>query len=334
MSDQKKKRDLVKYDKFNPNLLAFTSIDFEDERNKKGKQFLSYSRYQYPTGNDGSFVFVTPKITMTQHGIPNLGEWYPSDKDRCFVKVPLDPNQPECVKLEEMLASVDARAKEQLRAILGDKFDSYEYQSVIHEPADFQDDDTSSKKKKTDKKCNYFKAKFDIDFETEKFATKAYYTDQTEIQCSSTTDVAKVLRFNSSGRFIIMVNKFWASKTAVDPKDRKSKKKCGIGMKVMQIEIEPSKAPEAIREQFNSNAFGDSDEDDSTTTTTTTASSTTGEESVDADEASSESEEEEEEEPEPEPVKVEPVKSKKAAAPAPVAPAKKTTSKAKAAGKS
>lgn len=335
--NKKQKRNLVNYDKINSSLLSFTSIDYADERHKKSNQFLSYSRYKYPDNEEANFVFVTPRILMNQRGIPKLGEYYKEDDERSFVQIPLDHAQVGGTKLEEKMASIDARIENELmKPILGEYANLYAYQQMVKEPVDnptYKPDPTKPQRPRS----NYFKAKFDIDFNNGKFLTKVFVRDvdeqgklisSTQVECNNPSDVEKYLRFNCTARFIIMINKFWAAKSGDTPakgKQPATYRKCGVGMKIMQIEIEPSKASESTRSQFEGNAFGDVEESGETAETQEgNEEGTNDENNEENNEQNADENDGEQEEPQPEPVKPAPVV---------VAPVKATPAAPKKAGR-
>ena len=107
MSSNENKPSLkpVVYSKFDPKKLSFTELQKNSERSKS--QMISFPRYQFTPTQDSNFVFQTATVNITQYGLPRLGEYYKTDDQRAFLKVPLDPNQADCVAMEKMLNSLD-----------------------------------------------------------------------------------------------------------------------------------------------------------------------------------------------------------------------------------
>jgi hypothetical protein len=282
-----KKRPLVDVKSFNPAKLSFTPIDFTGGNNKpnlkapakdfKNLQFVAYSRYTYPKlDRDDNLIFLTPKVKITQHGIPMKGEFYKDDNSRSFVKLPFDPEQADCVTFETMVKSIDSRTLEQKDHVLGAKSDKYDYQPSVKVPAPVEDDDEedaekAAKNKLRKPKCNYMKIKLDKDkFNSDLVTTKVYLLEKDEngkakhtpVDCKSITDLEKYFTFGCSVRMIVMLNKLWAAKSATPPEKLR---KYGLGYKALQIEIEPSEfsSRESAKDQYsNGCAFGGGDDEE------------------------------------------------------------------------
>lgn len=271
----------VSYKNLDPTRLSFTKLE-KNERNKTQK--VSFARYRHDNG-ETSLIFQTPKIKLTQHGIPTLGEFYKKDQDRQFIKLPYDTNQPEALELKTKLQEIDAMLEDVSTKgeILGRHADKYIYSSLVKTPQDHvlidEDDDDykDTKKRKPKEKYNYTKAKFDIDFNTKELNTVVYKTlgevesrekgkKREQVDIKTMDQLANFVKFNSTVRLLIMVNKLWAATTA----DKSGKLSYGLGLKVIQIEVEPSEGKNSVKENFKEDSFIDDDDDDIPTSTNAT----------------------------------------------------------------
>ena len=73
--------------------LSFTDLE-ENDRSKGQK--IAYPRYNHPQLGEGSGLILQGEwMEMSSYGVPSLGEYYAEDKDRSFVKVPLDLTKEE-----------------------------------------------------------------------------------------------------------------------------------------------------------------------------------------------------------------------------------------------
>jgi len=252
--------------------LSFSEIDYA--LNERSAQSLSFPKYLYQhLGKDGQFVFLTEQISLTQYGIPSLGLFYPEDSKRSFIKIPIDPNQPNCVQLGNMLKQIDeiASSDKTKNFIFGKMAKNYGYNKICHDPADMEEidldddyDDHYNKKPALKKpvKFPYFKAKLgkkDLNTGEYEFDTKVYLKESnddnktlTELPVTCMTDLDKYIIFGSKVRLLIYMNKLWADK-AKGP--GYPYKKYGIGFKIIQIEIEMPVKNLTFREAFQEYAF-------------------------------------------------------------------------------
>lgn len=280
--------------KFESSRYSYTDLEVENERNKA--QMISYPRYSHPNGGDGGFVFQTDWINFTQYGLPKKGtkpgDYYMEDKDRCFLKVPLDKSQESCVQLENMLMEIDKYNVKNVETIFKNFAASknvtpakaaklFTYQPAVRTP---QDDDelaevegkssnhNGSNKPKTER-FKYCKMQFNTNWETKTITTQVYLREGegenvkiTEVSPRSPTELEELgLGWGSSVRMIVMVNKLWAAKSTNQQTKTRS---YGVSMKIMQMEIIPRVKQGSIREQFTKYAFIDGEESDEATQNT------------------------------------------------------------------
>ena len=102
-----KKSLTTKFDQFQADRLSFTPLE-ENERSKGQK--ISYSRYNHPQLGEGqSLLLQGPWMLLSTYGVPSIGEYYKEDKDRAFVKVPLDLSDPDVKMLVDEFNKIDER---------------------------------------------------------------------------------------------------------------------------------------------------------------------------------------------------------------------------------
>ncbi len=324
----------TKFQDFNASDLSFTKFE-ENERSKA--QNLAFPRFK----ETQRLMLQGPWIEMNAYGVPQLGEYYKTDKDRAFIKIPLDLNNPEVKEFFEKLQSIDElmSSKEFKAQQFGDKAKKYKYAYPICRVPIEDEDEEEDKKKSKYPRPPYMKVKLDATWPETKILTQVYTSvmkdgkrEREKKEVESVDDFANVVRYLSKIRPIISPVKAWCEKKGKMGKDFLE---YGITFKLVKVEVEPHVGNSSnLSSYMNNDAFIDSDDEEadnkSVSKLTTVASaiktsltiknkkeSDDEEEKEESEDDEEEAEEESEEEPEPEPVK--PVKGKGAKA----APAKK-----------
>jgi hypothetical protein len=319
----------TKFQDFNASDLSFTKFE-ENERSKA--QNLAFPRFK----ESQRLMLQGPWIDMNAYGVPQLGEYYKTDKDRAFIKIPLDLNNPEVKEFYEKLQSIDElmSSKEFKAQQFGDKAKKYKYAyPICRVPID--DDEDEDKKKSKYPRPPYMKVKLDATWPETKILTQVFTSvmkdgkrEREKQEVESVDDFANVVRYLSKIRPIISPVKAWCEKKGKMGKDFLE---YGITFKLVKVEVEPHVGNSSnLSSYMNNDAFIDSDDEDAdkpkfqgkpaaATAKITLPLIKNKKESDDEDEEDeeeekeeSEAEEESEEEPEPEPVK--PVKGKGAKA--------------------
>lgn len=254
--------------------IHFTKLEKNDRNNA---QKISFVRYRNPPYGDTSLVIQTPKIRLSQHGIPSLGKFYKKDEDRQFIKLPYDPSQLDTLLFRDKLLEIDTMVQSRKQELIGKHADKFVYSSLVKTPQDTtsiddDDDDDDDKKKKPQKQQKdrflYTKAKFDINFDTKQLNTTVYRTLTPEeakekgVKREKMGDIktmeqlADFVKFNSTVRLLVMVNKLWAATAA----DKTGKYGYGLGLKIIQIEVEHSESKGSVKDSFKDDAFIDDDD--------------------------------------------------------------------------
>jgi hypothetical protein len=284
--------------KFESSRYSYTDLEVENERNKA--QMIAYPRYTHPNGGDGGFVFQTDWINFTQYGLPKKGtkpgDYYMEDKDRCFLKVPLDKSQESCVQLENMLMEIDKYNVKNVETIFKNFAASkgvtpskaaklFTYQPAVRTPQDDDElaevDGKSSNNAGTNKpkteRFKYCKMQFNSSYPDKTITTQVYLREGegenvkiTEVSPKTPTELEDLgLGWGASVRMIVMINKLWAAKSTNQQTKTRS---YGISMKIMQLEIIPRVKQGSIRDQFTKYAFIDGEESDDAATLNTKSS--------------------------------------------------------------
>lgn len=242
----------ILHSKFDPRCVNFTALE---ENSRVTSQKIAYVRYKTGSG-DVMLQIQTPKINLFTYGIPMLGQYYPDDKARSFIKLPFDETVDDVRKFYEKLVELDniMQSQDMKRKIFGsDKVaETYNYQPIVREPEnDIEDENTTFKPK-------YMKLKIDTDYNTGELKTRIMVKEDSSRKrlddIKTITDLTKYVRYKSNIRMVITINKLYATRAKVG-----DKKKYGLTFKILQIECEPlvNKAT-----QYDVDAFIDEDDYD------------------------------------------------------------------------
>jgi hypothetical protein len=257
-------------DDFNITKWSNTDIDFEDEKNKEGNQFTCYGRYNYgkesaPVQNQ--LVFKTGPFKLVTYGIPPLGKFAKTDKDRSYVKIPFDTTQESCVSLFKMFQELDTWAVKNKDKFFSGKLSKfaklYDYTPIVRKPQeqiplDDDDDGESTKKQSSSssEKPLYAKIKISTDFESGDVNTTVFLREEgvpVKQEVKTVTDMASLVTWQSTVQMICSCNKLWFSRSA----DKTGRRQYGISFKILQCEV-TDKPSGGAKSDFTTYAFDDS----------------------------------------------------------------------------
>ena len=255
MSKNTAKNLTTKYTEFEADRLSFTTLE-ENERSKGQK--IAYPRYNHPSLGEGQPLFLQgPWMTMFNYGVPTLGEFYKEDKDRAFVKVPLDMNDPEIVKMIEEFKKIDELigAEDFKKENFGKYVKKYTYQSIVRSPLSDEDEEVS--------RPPYMKLKLDLTWpdsnvKTEVFSSELLDSGKRErkkINIETVTDFANNMPYMCKFRPVFRPVKMWAHQSKMkDPG-------YGIVFKLIKVEIEPSNNANSVYQNYlQGDVFVDDDD--------------------------------------------------------------------------
>ncbi len=257
-----------KYTKFEPKRIHFT--DLEENKRSKGQK-IAYVRYNDQKRGDQTLFLQTPQIHLNTYGIPKAGDYYSDDKQRSFIKVPLNTEEEDTKLFYDKLSELDKYldSDEMRIKIFGSlkKAKGYKYQSIVRQVAaqtieensdsDSEDEGNAKQTQKTTyPRPPYIKAKMNLDWESGNITTKMFKLvdgKRVKTQVKTLNDVEQLVTFMSTIRMVLMPNKLWALKTF-------DGKKYGLSFKIMHLEVEPVQR-KSLKEYFENDAFVDSDEE-------------------------------------------------------------------------
>ena len=246
-----------------------SSTELQENDRSKGQR-IAYPRYHHPVlGENQALMMQFPWIRLETYGVPRAGEYFKTDADRSFVKVPLNTSIPEVAALVEKVKELDAYfgSEDFASKLLGKKWNKYTYQPIYRETNVQQGDDSEEEgavKKDVEIKLPYLKLKIDTEYGTNAIKTQVFRsetvdgkrvrTEVTDLSCLD--DFSKLVSYQSNFRPITRLVKFWAQPiTKKDPI-------WGATLKIAKAEVEPSSKGNGLYKQYmNADAFLDSDEE-------------------------------------------------------------------------
>jgi hypothetical protein len=222
-----------------------------DEKLSNKSQYLAFPKYSYGKKQDDSLIIVSEPIKLTKGGIPKLdGEFKKTDNDRMFFWLGCDTTQKACVDLFSVLQQIDEEYSEAItnnsktntvytQSKDGKKelITSLEYVPLVRESGNGEEKSKSDKQYEIYNRIKVrFNTKYDKDRaegQASEIITNLFLLDKEEPeQLNTVSYFEKVFRWNCEARFVLMVNKFWAMRSA-----KNKKRECGFSIKCMQIYI-------------------------------------------------------------------------------------------------
>ncbi len=242
-----------------------TEIDFEAEQNKTGNQITCYGRYNYgkiSSPVENQLVFKTGSIKLVTYGIPQLGQYAKTDKDRSYIKIPFDKNQESCIALFNMFEAMDKWAiknKEKFFTGKLSKFSKvYDYTPIVRKPQEaipLDDEDEDHKPKQQHEKPMYAKIKISTDWQTQEVNTTVFLREDgipVKQEVKTITDMANLVTWQSAIQMICACNKLWFGKSA----DKTGRRQFGLAFKILQCEV-TEKSGGGVKSDFSTYAFDD-----------------------------------------------------------------------------
>lgn len=274
----------IKFNNINVENIVFNKL--EDNPRVKSQK-IGYIYYKSSEGDvDRQLTIQTPEIDSEVYGIPREGPYYPDAKSRSFYKFGFchdrklnpDINYDDIETFFNTLVSIDeyCNTDDFRKKMFGDKqYNKYSYQPLVRFPE--EEDEDNSNDKKYDKplyRPPFTKIKLDLEYNNDPdvVSTKPTFSifekidkSRNKVELNSFDDVLQYIKYRSKLRFIIRFSKMYAMKTS----SGSEKKKYGITLKAIQIEVQRSKSNKQESMTLE-DAFIDSDTDDAITTTVPT----------------------------------------------------------------
>ena len=250
----------------NENLLLIKSSDVEatrfscselktNDKSSKGNQ-VAFINYDHPTaGANKRLLIQFPSIHISTGGVPRPDKMFKDDRDRSFIRVPLDESIPESKDLIEKLKEIDNMMdSETIRRILfKDKWNKFEYSRLFKSINNDDDDDEKKIKIPT------IKLKLNVKYEDTMIMTKVFQVvmedgekKRVELPLFNNIDeFSKVVSWQSTIKPVVLLNNIWCIPI-------NGKKTYGIKMTINRLEVETSS--KGSKNALNSDAFLDDDE--------------------------------------------------------------------------
>lgn len=292
----------TKYTDFDPSKLTFTQLE-ENDRSKG--QRIAFADYE-----GGKLMLQMPWTKIISGGVPRLGDYYSNDRDRGFVKMPFDFENPESRALFDILSKLDEilSSKEKREEFHGPKkAKKYTYIPIVRQPQ--VDEDYEGPEKPP-----YMKVKLSFAYPEDTVLTQCYISELDEtgkrirklVSTDTVDEFAEHVRYLSKVRLIIQPVKMWAQPPS------KPDAQYGVTFKIIKAEVEPSgNSSGSLTSYMTNDQFVDSDEDDDNDEKKAESKNENNDDNNDDNSEESEDSDEDdssESEPEPEP---EPMKKKK-----------------------
>ena len=180
--------------------------------------------------------FVLEPITLIQYGIPRIDDFaVKSDEYRRFILIPLDPNQPACMKLRSILEKADEYfgSEEFKKKLFGNKYDNYKYIPCIKERQHHVYYNP------TGTRLDYCHVKF----MNSKEGIQILLTNNgKKIIIKTVTELTKYIKFFTTARFKIRINKIWAGTSKLMGM---SKLLYGVGLLMEKISLGNEPEPDS-----------------------------------------------------------------------------------------
>jgi hypothetical protein len=250
----------------NENLLLIKSSDVEatrfscselktNDKSSKGNQ-VAYINYDHPTAGPNKRLLIQfPSIHISTGGVPRPDKMFKDDRDRSFIRVPVDESIPESKDLIEKLKEIDnVMDSETIRRILfKDKWNKFEY-SRLYKNVNNDDDDDEKKVK-----IPTIKLKLNVKYEDTMIMTKVFQVvieegekKRVELPLFNNIDeFSKIVSWQSTIKPVVLLNNIWCIPI-------NGKKTYGVKMTINRLEVEPSS--KGGKNALNSDEFLDDDE--------------------------------------------------------------------------
>ncbi len=265
----------VPIEKFKIDRFYVEDLDMDNPKAKA--QGIAFPKYDHRKYNPTNVTMCTKWMKISSYGIPRStadddeNNYYNEDKQRSFLKFPIDPEQENCVALGNVLAQIDdelssKKFKKKLFRNIND--DDNIYKMFKHTKTVRLPKKQLGKKNKTTKKYDgppipYCKFRFAMDWDTKKLLTRVFVCDNmddegTPVDTETLEQMEKYVGWGCDVQIIFTINKLWAAKTPDDDN------KCGYGitLKILQMRVIP-RSTSSSKEQFKKNRFGSKYESDS-----------------------------------------------------------------------
>ena len=242
------------YKDFKSSDLTFTEWADSEKMKIKGQQKMCFPRY----GQEESNLFLQlPWMKISRYGVPSLGEYYSTDKDRAFLKMPLDTSDPEVKLFYDKFAEFDANmnSAEVKTKLFGKKAKKYKYIPVVKIPDEVDDEHPP-----------WMKLKIHLDWQDDSVLTEVWHSEpsteegkkrtRTKVDVSTVQEFQDNVSYLSDVRLIVKPTKLWAQS------EKLPEPTFGVSWRIFKVEVEPRKVANSLNQFKGNDAFLDSDSSD------------------------------------------------------------------------
>ena len=249
------------------NNIKFSKLEDSD---RVESQKISYIRYKNKD-SESQLRIQSCEICNEVYGIPMEDKYHPDAKSRAYYKLGFcherkkqnDINYKQIEDLYNLFVKIDEHCSSEAfkKEMFGNKFNDYEYQSLIKRPE--QDDDQLDKNGKVKYRPPCIKLKLDFVWQKEQgninnkpafLLFEKIGNSRKQIELETFEDAVKNIPFLSKLRFVIHFSKLYAMKTKMG-----SKKNYGIILKATHVEV--TKSQKNTSQSNELDIFCDSDSD-------------------------------------------------------------------------
>lgn len=252
--------------------LKSADIDKQDKKNNPKMPYWAIPKYEYNikssegVGKQYQPFCVTGDIKIVKYGIPRNSTFpgvepmYKTERERQFIRVPFDPDQPACVELQNMAIKLDEYMDNNKAQVLSGipvkNQKKCNYTPLNKEPSE----------KEKEPKFHSLKIGLDADYETGNISTLVYVKQPNgtnELQkVTSLKELEQYLKWGCTFRCAFMINKMWVMK---------GKDKYGLKLTCYQLIIKQlSPSGNSVKSEYKNALIFDNEGEEQTTTTTTT----------------------------------------------------------------
>jgi hypothetical protein len=216
---------------------SIITTDYEDTKYSPSQR-VAWINYNHV---GMSLQIQSPEIKMICYGIPKYDpQYHKSDKDRMFLKIPEDINNPKCVAFFKKFEEVDNYfgSDEFKLDKMGKYAKNYKYSSLVKNPVTIDEEEDNHNNSIITKKVKprFIKLKIDSDYKTGTILSKVFIKEGSErvpvYDIEKLDDLLKYIKYQSTVRFLISFDKSYMTKSKLGNSDYKS---YGVILKLKQI---------------------------------------------------------------------------------------------------
>lgn len=221
--------------KFKVALDKKTAEKYKTGEKKNSPILYANAYYEYNNDETSGLVVQTGDIKITSYGVTKITEktksWLKTDEQRMYIRLPIDSNQPECIKLEKMCKALDDHMLNNKKTILSgldgkfktkqgeslDRLENTTYTTLIKYASSSDEEVSSDKPRMNAIKVKLNTHKKSKESETKIIDTKFYRKSEDGksreiVPVTTMADVEKLITLGCTIRCVIEISTLWANK--------------------------------------------------------------------------------------------------------------------------